>query len=87
MPPQADAFSLGSGGVLQLLAWKVEMTQRSMCLLLFPAHWQADRYAGTTRRDETRIVVLASLQFSQQLPDCRLHLGQFRDEGVAVHLS
>jgi hypothetical protein len=45
MPPQADAFSLGSGGVLQLLAWKVEMTQRSMCLLLFPAHWQADRYA------------------------------------------
>jgi hypothetical protein len=25
--------------------WKVEIKQRSICLPLFPARWQADRYS------------------------------------------
>ena len=28
--------------------WKVEMTQRSICLLDFPARWHADRIPGAT---------------------------------------
>jgi hypothetical protein len=64
------------------------MTHRSICLPDFPARWQTDPVFPARRIEVSReSVVLTGLQLRQQLLDCLLHLREFRNERLSVHLS